>query len=62
MGAQNLSFRGDLESFRDGFAGFAARNGFRHKARKIVQFAFVTTDLANNCPNKNLRRTFSPSR
>jgi len=28
--------RGDLEPFRDGFSSFAARNRFRHKARKIA--------------------------
>ena len=32
----------DLESFRDGLPGLAARDRFRHKARKIAQFLQVT--------------------
>jgi hypothetical protein len=34
--SQNLAARGDLESFRDGFLGFAASDWLRHKARKIM--------------------------
>ena len=35
MLAHDFSRPGDLESFRDGLPGFAARDRFRHKARKI---------------------------
>jgi hypothetical protein len=34
--SQNLAARGDLESFRDCFACFAASDWLRHKARKIM--------------------------
>ena len=39
MLAHDFSRPGDLESFRDGLPGFAARDRFRHKARKIVAVA-----------------------
>ena len=46
MLAPDFSGPGDLEPFRDGFPGFAARNRLWHKARKITQPACVTTAFA----------------
>ncbi|MEY2561509.1 MAG: hypothetical protein QOG51_1924 [Verrucomicrobiota bacterium] len=42
----------DLESFRDGFPGFAARDRFRHKARKIAQSRSVTTGFEVECASR----------
>lgn len=42
MLTHDLARSGDLESFRDGLSGLAARDRFRHKARKIAQFLRVT--------------------
>ena len=42
MLAHDLARSRDLESFRDGLPGLAARDRFRHKARKIAQFLRVT--------------------
>ena len=42
----HFSRPGDLEPFRDGFPGFAARNRLWHKARKIAQPARLTTAFA----------------
>ena len=33
--SQHFAGPGDLEPFRNRFPGFTARNGLRHKARKI---------------------------
>ena len=41
--AQNLAARRDLESLGDGFSSFAARNGLRHRARKIAYPPIMTT-------------------
>jgi hypothetical protein len=41
--SQHLARAGDLETFRDRFSRFAARNGLRHKARKIDEIRWVTT-------------------
>ena len=46
MLAPHFSSPGDLEPFRDGFPGFAARNRLWHKARKIAQPARLTTGFA----------------
>src|SRR5689334_1466881 len=43
MRAQDLTGPGYLESFRDGFSRLAARNRLRHKARKIIASADLTT-------------------
>jgi hypothetical protein len=40
---QHFARASDLETFRNRFSGFAARNGLRHKARKIDEILGVTT-------------------
>jgi hypothetical protein len=50
MLAPDFSGPGDLEPFRDGFPGFAARNRLWHKARKIPQPARLTTAFAGLLP------------
>ncbi len=42
---QDFPGPGDLESLGNGFPRLTTRNRFRHKARKIIQFAAVTTAL-----------------
>jgi NADH dehydrogenase len=44
--AQNFAGPGNFKSLRDRFTGLAACNGLRHKARKIMRFASVTTAFA----------------
>ena len=43
---QDFACGGDLEPLRDGLAGFAARDRFWHKARKITHLARVTSILS----------------
>jgi hypothetical protein len=43
--AQDFAAGGDLESFPDRFFGFAARDCFRHKARKIRAAARITNSF-----------------
>ena len=45
MGAQNLPGPSDLKTFRNRLAGLAARDGFWHKARKIIGRDILTTAL-----------------
>jgi hypothetical protein len=45
LAAQNFAAGGDLESFPDRFFGFAARDRFRHKARKIRAAAGITNSF-----------------
>jgi hypothetical protein len=40
---QHFARASDLETFRNRFSGLAARNGLRHKARKIDEILGVTT-------------------
>ena len=40
---QNFAAASDFKPFRDRFACFTARNGFRHEARKIGAMAILTT-------------------
>ena len=49
MPSQNLSRAGDLESLRDGLAGFTARNRLRHKRRKIAANLFFSTAFGCSC-------------
>src|ERR1700719_2593133 len=44
--SQNLAARGDLESFRNGFLGFAASDWLRHKARNIAGWRILTIGLS----------------
>src|SRR5438128_6430211 len=45
----DLARAGDLESFRDGLPGLAARDRFRHRARKIAALPARATAFALGC-------------
>lgn len=48
MRAQDFPLGGDLESFRNGLAGFAPRDGFWHRARKIDGAVAMTNGFCHS--------------